>query len=227
MALARHALLILTFAFSASAQFDPGASMDLGAGYGQIALSQSILTGTRQTGAAAGASRPGKILRFYWRDSISHEFRQEMIDSLSAKFKLSKPAARKLLEDVNPLAGFQEVTHDNGLDMFDIADLLTTYCAVSWEIVHGRKPSAAGIQSLNQKIRDSIARQDPVLRDVKKLTDKEKQYWMESLAYGAMLNRESSQTLARKGESARLDKLRAFVAASGKQMGIDLENLKL
>ena len=126
--------MTLLFAAQVFAQFDAGASMDLGAGYGQIALSQSIMTGTREIGSGnAGATTPSKdkTLRLYWRDSISREFRDEMIVSLSRDFKLSKPAARKLLEEVNPVAGFQEVTYKNSLDMFNIADLLTAYCAVS------------------------------------------------------------------------------------------------
>jgi len=35
------------FAFAASAQYSPDATMDLGTGYGQIALGQSVLDGTR------------------------------------------------------------------------------------------------------------------------------------------------------------------------------------
>ena len=46
--------------FGALAQFAPDATMDLGAGYGQVALSQSILEGTRAIGAKQPASSPGK-----------------------------------------------------------------------------------------------------------------------------------------------------------------------
>jgi hypothetical protein len=61
----------LLFAAQVFAQFD-----------GQIALSQSIMTGTREIGsgnARATAPSKGKTLRLYWRDSISREFRDEMI----------------------------------------------------------------------------------------------------------------------------------------------------
>ena len=74
--------MTLLFAAQVFAQFDAGASMDLGAGYGQIALSQSIMTGTREIGsgnARATAPSKDKTLRLYWRDSISREFRDEMI----------------------------------------------------------------------------------------------------------------------------------------------------
>jgi hypothetical protein len=44
------ALLAATFSFDAAAQYDPGATLDLGTGMGATALGQSTLGGTRQLG---------------------------------------------------------------------------------------------------------------------------------------------------------------------------------
>jgi len=44
------ALLAATFPLDAHAQYDPGATLDLGTGMGGIALGQSTLSGTRQLG---------------------------------------------------------------------------------------------------------------------------------------------------------------------------------
>jgi len=43
-------LLAASFSSEAKAQYDPGATMDLGTGMGGIALGQSTLSGTRQIG---------------------------------------------------------------------------------------------------------------------------------------------------------------------------------
>lgn len=51
---------LLVAAAPAAAQWDPGASGDLGAGYGQTALSQSILSNTRDAGSGGGGSRQPK-----------------------------------------------------------------------------------------------------------------------------------------------------------------------
>jgi hypothetical protein len=54
----------LLMSSAASAQYSPDATMDLGTGYGQIAMSQSILNGTRTIGKkSSGAlqSRPGSL----------------------------------------------------------------------------------------------------------------------------------------------------------------------
>jgi hypothetical protein len=52
------AILALAFSFGpkAHAQFDPGATMDLGTGMGSTALGQSILGGTREIGKEPGES---------------------------------------------------------------------------------------------------------------------------------------------------------------------------
>jgi hypothetical protein len=201
--------------------------MDLGAGYGQIALSQSIMNGTRDVGNTPSSQGADRALRLYWSDSVSREFRQEMIDSLAQRFKISKPDARKLIEDINPIAGFQEITYKIGLDMFNVADLMTTYCVISWEMVRNRKATPAGIAALNTRIRNSIASQKLVFARVQKLTAKEKQFWMESLAYGAMLNRRSLETFVDRGATTRAQKLREFISRTAAEMGVDVKTLDL
>jgi hypothetical protein len=208
-------------------QYDPGASMDLGAGYGQIALSQSIMNGTRDVGEGHATQTADRALRLYWSNSVSREFRQKMIEELARRFKLSQAHTEKLIEDVNPIAGFQEITYKIGLDMFNVADLLTTYCVVSWEMVRNRKATPPGIASLNRKIRNSIASHEPVFASVQKLTAKEKQFWMESLAYGAMLNRRSLDTFMEQGATARAQKLREFISHTATEMGEDVKTLEL
>jgi hypothetical protein len=44
------ALLAISYSLEAQAQYDPGATLDLGTGMGGIALGQSTLSGTRQLG---------------------------------------------------------------------------------------------------------------------------------------------------------------------------------
>ena len=50
------ALLVAGFSLDAHAQFDPGATQDLGTGMGASALGQSTLSGTRQLGRKSGNS---------------------------------------------------------------------------------------------------------------------------------------------------------------------------
>ena len=60
LALAAVAIALLLPPASASAQWDPSATADLGAGYGRTALSQSILTNTRDPGSGGGGSEKPK-----------------------------------------------------------------------------------------------------------------------------------------------------------------------
>lgn len=81
------ALLALAAPLAAHAQYSPDATMDLGAGYGQTALSQSVLQGTRGidarkdpagTGNGSASSRDFIARRNAARASIEPEYRMRV-----------------------------------------------------------------------------------------------------------------------------------------------------
>ncbi len=221
-------LAALFCAPAAQAQWDPGATLDLGTGYGQTALSQSILSGTRHLGSKSGVGKSkAHELRFYWRDYLSRQFQQEVIEKGGGNQPERQKKVAALFKDLNPTASFQELVHKNGLDMFSIPDLITMYCVAEWEIVTGRQASREGVHRLRDQIRDSILQQQSVFAKIRSFDQQAKQYWLETLAYKAILSRMSYDQKKKQGNNNEIEQLRSTIIKDVKTLGMDIQNLEL
>jgi hypothetical protein len=207
------------------AQYDPGATADLGAGYGQIAISQMVLRETMR----AGGIKTGEAqsLRLYFRKAISLKYRQDMIEKITAASGQPKAVVARALEDLDPLSRFQEITHRLRMDMFDLADLATTYSVIGWEITNQRKADPKRIEGLRSRLRQSADETGSVIFDAKSLPQEKKQMWIESLAYDVMIRRNVAEHAVRSGKQADLERVRTNVREEARRVGLPIDKLEL
>jgi hypothetical protein len=228
MLLSSALLITLVFASVAQAQYDPGATMDLGAGYGQTGLSQSILSGTRNLGSKSGAGKnPTNELKFYWKDRILRQFQAETIQKIGGSQPERQQRLAALLKDLDPTPTFRSLVQRSGLNPYFIPDILTVYCATQWEIVKGRPASKAGIVRLRDQIQASILEQPSVSAKIRNFDQQTKQYWLETFAYNAILSRANYNRLLKQGKSEEIAKLRSTIVKDVKSLGVDIQTLEL
>jgi len=220
----------------AFAQYSPGGTMDLGMGYGQIALSQSIFSGTRQsghhktqkTGKSKSKTSPKKstaktdVLAFRWNDALTTQYRKELIDEASHKKPSDRAAVTRRLNSLNPTKTFRQLSYQYGLNPFSIPDLAATYCVASWEIVKGHKTTKPKIIHLRNLIRNEMQKSSYVTNTIRDASAKDKQFWLEEQAYEIILNRAAYQDLQRKQDVHQLKDFRTKLANNAKVRGFTL-----
>jgi hypothetical protein len=212
----------------AYAQWDAGATMDLGTGYGQTTLNQSILSGTRNIGSQNDTDKSQENeLRFYWNDNLSRQFQQKVVEDLGKGRPDFQQKLADAIEELSPTSSFQSLTYKNDMSMHSIPDLIAMYCTVEWEIVKGRQASPEGIHKLRDNIRDSMLQQKSVLTQVRSFEPQAKQFWLETLAYKAMFNRAAYDRIIQQGTENELQQLRSTITKDVSSLGIDIQSLEL
>ena len=218
---------------AALAQWNPQMTADLGRGMGQIALSQSILSGTRRLGSdstpsnsarptPAGTGNPA-TLTYIPDPRISEQTRQGILDSLSRE----NPALRQQMDVAlgggKVLNIFARFMGAHGFSSRNVADAMAMQLLVSWEIVTGRVATAAQIRGTDGQVR-GVFLGTPQLRA---MTNTERQQMAENIAYQVVIGSAANSQFQRANDQAQLAQLRQTAATILRQRGIDLSRLQL
>lgn len=142
-------LVVLSPTYTANAQWSPSATLDLGMGYGQMALSQAALEGARRLSEdseetfAAGTTPPKAEISFdpsFASDPrISETVNQRFVlfyagdDAENQEIMASKVASGEYQQH------FRALMQEHGLEprLDDLVEVSTTRYVLLWEIVNG------------------------------------------------------------------------------------------
>jgi uncharacterized protein DUF6683 len=214
---------------AALAQWSPHATASLGRSYGNLALGQSILSGTRRLGNASvpAVTTPSQIeaaLGYTADPEVSDHTRRTMIDNLSS----DNPALRAYLEksfaDNTKLKEFDGFMSAHGISGRTVADSMAALLWVSWEIVNGGPASPAQVRGVHEQVR-GVFLGTPRLTA---MTNAQRQEMAERLAYQVMINVAANTDALRSGDPAQVAHTRQTVAGIVRQQaGVDLSRLRL
>lgn len=203
---------------------------------GQIALSGAILSGVNQQinlknnriqGKGDVKEDNSRSLRIFWKDRYSRAYLQQTLEEAAQKH--SPEYRRKVelfLKELEPTSRFRELTYQHGLNQFSLPDLFTMYIVSAWEIITGRQASQKNIYRLKDKIRKTML-DGSVFTQISNLKLQEKQFWMETLATGAIVSRHRYQQIKQGDNSQKMAQLRSEVQKMIQSIGLDLQKLGL
>jgi Family of unknown function (DUF6683) len=234
---ARAAIYVCLSSLYASvtvAQWNAGATMNLGMGYGQLALSQSILSGTRRmldnappsAGRGTTSNPPVKAdpaLTYTPDPSLSERTRTAMIETISH----SNPALRAQAEQVFGgdaiLRTFDRFMSTLGYSSRNVADDMAMLLLVSWEIATGSSATASQISGADHQIQSVFVHSPQLLG----LSNAQRQEMAEQIGYQIILGTAAKREYTRNGDQVQLAHLREMAASVMRQQGFDLRNLQL
>jgi hypothetical protein len=219
---------------AALAQWSGRATVSMGRSYGNLALSQSILSGTRRLGDGAAPSvapptltTPAQIeaaLSYAADPQHSERIRAEVIGSISGSDASLRAELEKTFADNAVLKEFDRVMSANGYSSRNVADDMAVLLQMTWETFSGSTASRAQIKGIRRQVL-GIFLGTPALRT---MTNAERQDWAERIAYHVVLGTMAREEALRSGDPARLKQVRQSAAATLlAQHGIDMSQLRL
>jgi hypothetical protein len=208
----------------------------MGRGYGNIALSQSILSGTRRLGTGAtvrsnapraASLTPAQIdaaLTYTADPTQSDRIRVAMIDIMGGQNPATREQMTKALADDVVLKEFDRVLSANGYSSHNVADDMAALLVLCWEIFTGGSANKLQIEGARQQSR-SIFLGNPALRT---MTNAERQEMAERIAYQFVISDTANQLALRSGDQAQQAQVRQSAAAVMLQrVNIDITRLQL
>lgn len=211
--------------------------MDLGAGYGQMALSQSTLSGTRAIGSTgkeafskpAADDKPAdeppssETFAFDRSDAVTKLVNQHFAESKSRNHPELREQIREEVESGQYQDYFDDLLDEHDFDRDDLADVIAAFYMSLWKIMHGQELTDRQIAGVRRQLLALMAK-DARLTG---LSDVEKQEMAEQLAYSTMIAGAAYQQLKRSGDTAQLAALREGVRRNVLASGVDLRRTEL
>jgi hypothetical protein len=221
---------------AAVAQWNPHFTASMGRGYGNIALSQSILSGTRRLGTGAtvrsnapraASLTPAQIdaaLTYTVDPAQSDRIRVAMIDTMGGQNPATREQMTKAFADDAVLKEFDRVMSANGYSSRNVADDMAALLVLCWEIHTGGTANKLQIAGAHQQSR-GIFLGTPALRT---MTNAERQEMAERIAYQFVISDMVNQVALRSGDQAQQAQIRQSAAAVMRQrVDIDITRLRL
>jgi len=118
---------------------------------------------------------------------------------------------------------FAQLLRSAGFSPTDLADVLTGYLVISWEVVNGEdsRRHAGGYAVVRDRLRHSLAADPRVAR----MNDADKQQFAETLEVLAILAAATRDGLNQAGQPQKLQALREGVRRAGQNLGIDFRQI--
>lgn len=184
---------------------------------------------------AAGASRAATPtpagdahilarLDFTASPAVTRRNNDRMAQALSQGASGMDPAAvRQVLDSGALQAEFARLLGGAGFSPTNLADVLTGYLVISWEVVSGEdsRAHAAGYAVLRDRLRASLASSAAIAT----MTDADKQQTAETLEVLAMLAAVANNGIRQGGNTAQLPQLRDGVWRTAQTFGVDLRQI--
>jgi hypothetical protein len=180
----------------------------------------------------SSAATPGipasssSALNYSASSSVSRSVREELADHIAARNPADAAAIRKALSTDAAWRDFSRLLKSFGYSSSNLADVMTGYYVINWEVVNGADASGntQGIRAVREQLAAALSGNAAIVS----LSDAEKQRMAEGLGYTAAIAGAGKNELTRKGDSAALQQLRAAVRQSVlQQQGIDLQQIRL
>lgn len=233
-----HKVTVLAFLLASAvqpicawAQYAPDASMDLGIGYGQMALGQAAINGTRAIGVTSGRA-------FQNNEEGAPEPTVPVTGSLTFK---STPAVTQMVnrrvaawlsedhpemlaeteEDVRSgrLQGyFADILSQYQYDSANLADVSAAYYISLWRIIHGRDLTPRQVLGVRDQMRAFMAED----ADVMQLSDAEKQEISETFTLHSALVLQGYEQLLQDGDTRTLALFRQGLQTNLAPQGPDI-----
>jgi hypothetical protein len=219
------------FNTGAVAQWNPQMTADLGRGMGQIALSQSILSGTRRIGsgdtnntrAPPATTQSAATLTYIPDPRVSEQTRTSVVNTISRQNPTLRAQMDTALNGGMVLKIFDRFMTAHGFSSRNVADAMAMQLLVSWEIVTGGVATPGQIQGTDKQVR-GLFLSTPQLRA---MTNVERQQMAENIAYQVVIGSAANRQFQRAGDRAQLAQLRQTAQTILNQRGIDLTRLQL
>jgi hypothetical protein len=230
--------LLLLGSAPALAQWNPGFTASLGRGYGNIALSQSILSNTRalsnsrtpdSDGATGSDTRGGATgsgappLTYIPDQAVSDRMREETIDALSRTLPHLRGQMEQSFAGNAVLREFDHRMAARGYSSHNVADDMAELLVVSWEITTGGAAQGAQVQGAHRQVRDIFLGNSRL----RAMTNTERQEMAERIAYQVVISSLAHKEYLRSGDRVQLAGLQHVVTTMLRQQGIDLTHLRL
>lgn len=202
----------------AGAQWSPSATLDLGMGYGRMALSQAALDNARKLSQDSDeafrspAAKAGPQARFDPSftpvEAVSHTVAQRFAryyggdDPADREVMLAKVRSGEYHEH------FRSLMSEHGLGSInDLVEVSTARYVVLWEIIHGRKVTSAQARAVRDQLRAQFARD----RWISGLDDAGKQELAETFVLHVAAAEQANAELLRRNDPGQLARYRAGV----------------
>jgi hypothetical protein len=215
----------------AMAQWNPRMTASLGRSYGQLALSQSVLSGTRRAAenpapapAAPVANDPEAALTYTPDPALSDEIRAGVINVLAQESPQFRWQMERTFADDAVLKDFDRYMRAHGnYSSRNVADCMAALLVISWEIMMNENASDAQTRGAHAQVR-GIFLNTPRLQQ---MTNAERQEMAEKSAYQVMIANEAREQYLKQRDPDRLKELQASARTVMQQQGIDLSQLTL
>jgi hypothetical protein len=215
-------------ASTALAQWNPRMTASLGRSYGQLALSQSVLSGTRRAGEAADppppSDDPEAALNFTPDPELTNEIRTGVIDILSQQSPEFRWQMERTFAGDVVLKDFDTYMRARGgYSPHNVADCMAALLVISWEIITNGTANDAQLRGARAQVH-GIFLNTPRLQE---MTNAERQEMAEKSAYQVMIAKTARDQYLRSPDAKNLKELQASATTVMQQQGIDLSQLKL
>jgi hypothetical protein len=217
----------------APAQWSPDASMDLGIGYGQLALSQSALDGTRAIGSTSGKAfrarerheakaEPARgTLVFTSTPAVTRMVNRRFVDWQSERHPQLRAELAKGIEDGDLQQYFRNILARYGYSRDNLADVSAAYYVSLWKIMHGRDLTPQQIAGVRRQMRAFMAQDSRLMQ----LPDAQKQEICETFALHTALALQGYEQLVRARDTSTLTNFRRGLQAKLAPQGPDLASI--
>lgn len=234
--------LALALANPVAAQWSGGGSVDFFSGIAASTIQTSAIynslpapggeTGKASAQAQAPAREPGapvnlSSLTIDWSATVSRNTRSKLVKALAESNPALQGEAETLFSDATWKA-FSRLLRAQGYSSDNLADVMTAYYVITWEVVQGRAvQEVPGYEMGMLQTRERLATALASHPDITKLDAAQKQELAETLGYLAALAGAANNQLRQSGDDAALGQLRRSVHEGVLMQGIDLKKLKL
>lgn len=224
----------LMLAPHAAAQWSPSATLDLGMGFGQMALSQAALESARRLGKESGAAfysepeqrkAPAFAPVFIPDPEIARTVEQRFIllyggDDPANQAIMAEEVASRHYHD-----RYLELMREYGLEprLDNLLEVTAARYVKLWEIVHGRNATAAQARA----VRDQLAAQLGNDFWMRRMDDAEKQELAETFVLHVAAADIAHTALLQRGDAELLERYRAGVQANLLPDGPRVDRLEL
>ena len=177
-------------------------------------------SGSKKTVRKTSASK----LTFIRSEHLSQSIQNNFISTIANEQPASKTKLEKIFEGNKLRSEFDRLLESYGYSAQNLADIMTAYLVISWQVVNGRDYNdKKGFDSVRKMLRGNLL-SGTYLQTA---TDSDKQTISETFGYQAMLTMKTYRTLAAGNKKDQLDQFKNIVYTNLKESGLDLRNVEL
>lgn len=210
---------------SGEALYNSTYSLTNGAIMGATIESSSKTKGTTKSGTKSTAKKSTTAkLNFVRSEPLSQSIQKNFIANLSKENSSYQPALEKIFHQNKLRNEFDRMLAGYGYSGKNLADAMTAYLVINWQIVHGQEYNdRRGFDAARKMIREHLLSS----AYLKNATDQDKQTVAETFAYQSMIAMNTYKTFVATKKHAELEEFKTSIDNNLKKSGFDLRALRL